>query len=218
LDDRPIRLVQNQVGWPEHDARKVFSKAKYRAWDFYGFAAPYDDSLPFPVAEYLGRPIEQFKATDRMTINDRNIAALARFYRGLPVEPPGGTSLAAGKPTKASSVWGAGYEADAAVDGDDVSRWGAAPGTRSGWIEVDLGKAETVGRAVVKELAYPRTEEFAIEYQEGSGWKPLVTGLTIHGEKTYDFAPVTARRFRLNILKANEVPTIEEFGLFRPGR
>ena len=36
----------------------------------------------------IHRPIDDFKATDRMTINDRNIAALVRFYLGKPVEPP----------------------------------------------------------------------------------------------------------------------------------
>jgi len=51
-------------------------------------AAPYDNSLPLPVAEYLQRPIDDFKGTDSMTINDRNIAALIRFYLGKPVEPP----------------------------------------------------------------------------------------------------------------------------------
>jgi hypothetical protein len=55
-----------------------------------------------------------------------------------------------------------------------------------------------------------------VEYQVGDVWKPLVTGATIGGEKTLDFAPVTARQFRLNILKASEVPTIEEFQLFPP--
>ncbi len=91
FDYKPLRLIQNQVGWAEHDARKVLSKPKYQAWDFYGFAAPYENSLPLPVADYLARPIGEFKGTDRMTINDRNIAALARFYLGKPVEPPPGT-------------------------------------------------------------------------------------------------------------------------------
>ena len=35
----------------------------------------------------------------------------------------------------------------------------------------------------------------------------------IAGAKSFDFTPVTARQFRLNILQANEVPTIEEFQL-----
>ena len=73
-----------------------------------------------------------------------------------------------------------------------------------------------VGRVVIKELAYPRTQEFAVECKDGETWKPLITGTTIAGEKEFRFAPVTARQFRVNILKASEVPTIEEFELFPP--
>ena len=71
---------------------------------------------------------------------------------------------------------------------------------------------------MIKELAFPRTQQFAIEYKDGEAWKPLVAGSTIDGEKTLDFTPVTARQFRLHILKASEVPTIEEFQLFPPAR
>jgi alpha-L-fucosidase len=218
LGGRPVRLIQNQVGWPNHDARKVFSKSKYNTWDFYGFAAPYDNGLPLPVADYLGKPIDEFKGTDRMAINDKNIAALVRFYLGKPVELAASeTALSCGKPATASSTWGAGFEADKAIDGDAESRWGAAPDTRSGWLEVDLGRDTVVDCAVIKELGLHRTEAFAVEYKAGDNWKELIKGSTIAGEKVLKFTPVTARNFRLNILKANEVPTIEEFQLYAPG-
>jgi hypothetical protein len=218
LGYRAVRLIQNQVGWADHDARKVFSKAKFKAWDFYGFAAPYDNSLPLPVADYLARPVDDFKGIDRMTINDRNIAALARFYLGRPVEPPPAAGLATGKAAKASSVWGGGYEADKAFDDDESTRWGAAPGSRQGCIEVDLGKETRISRAVVKEISFPRTQKFAIECKDGEVWKPILTGTTIAGGKTFDFPPVSARCFRLNILQASEVPTIEEFQLSDPAK
>ena len=219
LDGRPIRLIQNQVGWPQHDARKVFSNARYQSWDFYGFAAPYDNSLPLPVAEYLNRPIDDFKGADRMTINDRNIAALVRFYLGKPVESPPALppSHSKGLPAKASSVWGPGFEADKAVDGDENTRWGAVASSRAGWLEVDLGTETDVGRAVVMEIEYPRTQKFAIEFKDGDTWKPVVTGTTIAGKRAYDFAAVKARYFRLNILEASEVPTVEEFRVYPPG-
>ena len=174
-----------------------------------GFAAPYDNSLPLPVAEYLTRPIDDSRGTARMTINDRNIAALARFYPGKPAEPPPGTGLAADKPATASSVWGPGYGAERAFDGDESTRWGAAPNTRSGWLEVDLGQETQLGRAVVMELGYHRTQDFAIEYKAGESWKELVHGTTIAGRRTFGFPPVKARYARRDILKADEVPTIE---------
>lgn len=95
-------------------------------------------------------------------------------------------------------------------------RVGAAAGARTGWLEVDLGAEMEIGRVVVMEISFPRTEAFTIEYKVGDTWKALHHGTTIAGQRTYDFAPVTARQVRLNILKANEVPTIEEFLIFPP--
>lgn len=121
------------------------------------------------------------------------------------------TALSCGKPAKASSVWSREFDAAKAFDGDEATRWGAKPDSRSGWLEVDLGATARVGRAIIKELEFPRTEQFAIEYKDGDTWKAVVSGTTIGGAKTFDFPPVSARYFRLNILKANEVPTLEEF-------
>ena len=109
---------------------------------------------------------------------------------------------------------GPGIWAGKAVDSNESTRWGAAPDARSGWLEVDLGKDTQVGKSVVIETSFPRTQEFAIEYKDGDSWKPVVTGTTIAGTKTYEFKPVKARYFRLNIIKANEVPTIDEFQLY----
>ena len=196
--------------------RRVFSIAKYRSWDFYGFAAPYENSLPLQAAEYLRRPLDDFKGGDRMGINDRNIAAFTRFYRGESVEPPPGSGIAAGKPTKASRFGGrvTGPMRRSMTTKPPVGR---RTESRNGWIEVDLGQDRVVGRAVVMELAYARTQKFAIEYKEGDVWKAVLADATIAGRRTFDFAPVKARHFRLNILEANEVPTIEEFQLYAPG-
>ena len=71
---------------------------------------------------------------------------------------------------------------------------------------------------MVKEISFPRTQKFAIEYKDGEVWKPVLTGTTIAGSKAFDFPPVTARCFRLNILQAGEVPTIDEFQLLDPAK
>jgi hypothetical protein len=79
------RLIQNLVGWATHDAEKFLADPSNRDLDLYGFAEPRENSLPLPIAEYLGKPIAAFTGKDRFAANDRNIAALARFYRGLPM-------------------------------------------------------------------------------------------------------------------------------------
>jgi hypothetical protein len=125
-------------------------------------------------------------------------------------------SLSTGKAAQASGVCLPGYEADKAVDNDEETRWGAAIDARSGWLEVDLGKDEVIGRVEILEASFPRTEEFAIEYKVGEIWKELSRGTTIGEKKQITFPPVTARHIRLNILKANEIPTIDEFRILPP--
>lgn len=117
----------------------------------------------------------------------------------------------------ASSTWSApGFEADKAGVDNAGGRWSAAEGMRSGWLEVDFGKEVLVGRAFVREVSHPRVEQYAVEYFDVDAWKILAEGNAIAGEKLVPFTPVIARRFRLNILKASDVPTIDEFTLYGP--
>ena len=68
---------------------------------------------------------------------------------------------------------------------------------------MDLGAEMEIGRAVVMEIAYPRTKKFAVEYKDGEVWKAVAAGTTIAGRRVYDFAPVKARYFRLNIHRSD---------------
>jgi alpha-L-fucosidase len=156
-----------------------------------------------------------FPEMEGTKMNARTLVALLLVFaagvsRAEPVNSP--------KPkATASSVWGPGYEPNQALDGDETTRWGAAHDAHSGWLEVDLGKQTEIDRAVVMEIGFPRTQQFAIEVLTGTQWKPLAAGTQIAGRRVYDFRPVTAQRFRLNILAADGVPTIEEFQLLAPG-
>ena len=71
----------------------------------------------------------------------------------------GSRSLATGKKAMASNVFQgmAEYGADKAFDGNSETRWATDSGTKSAWLEVDLGKPVTIGRAVI-EQAYPRVK------------------------------------------------------------
>jgi len=57
-----------------------------RGLNFYGFAEPSENSLTLPIDEYLRKPVDAFKGKDSRSINNYNIAALARFYRGMPMD------------------------------------------------------------------------------------------------------------------------------------
>jgi alpha-L-fucosidase len=117
---------------------------------------------------------------------------------------------------RASSEWGPGYSAAEAVDNNESTRWGAKPGSRSGWLELDLGTERQISEINVIESSHARTQEFVIEYRDGENWKEIVSGKTINGERKYTIPTITARYVRLDILQASEVPTIEEFQVFAP--
>lgn len=202
---------------------------KHQGGAMWFYSLPKHDNLCLPAekiyADYLGavrcRNIFSLDVGPdyRGRIRDIDVKTLgdvgAMIRSGAPW-PELSATVNGGAKAAASGEWGAGYEAAQAVDGDASTRWGAQPGSRAGWLEVDLGAEKTIGRAVVIESAYPRTRKFAIEYKAGASWERMVAGTTIDGRREYEFPQVTARTFRLNILEAAEVPTIEEFQLLGP--
>jgi alpha-L-fucosidase len=110
------------------------------------------------------------------------------------------------------------YRSEAAVDANTGTRWATDDGTKSAWLEVDLGKPATVGRAVI-EQAYPelkRVKKFAIEYRDGDEWKTCYRGENLGATLNAKFEPITAQHFRLNITESTDGPTIWEFQLFAP--
>lgn len=126
-------------------------------------------------------------------------------------------SLTLGRKVSASSIWSADYSAEKAFDGDEGTRWGGAPGSRSGWLQADLGEVKTFDRILVLEAPWNRVQKFQLQVRdtEDQEWRTFHEGTTL-GDFSLKFAPVTGRYFRLNILQANEVPTIWEVHLYPP--
>ncbi|HOA50789.1 MAG: alpha-L-fucosidase [Thermogutta sp.] len=126
-------------------------------------------------------------------------------------------ALSVNRPTKASNVFQkqvARFGPQMAVDDDSETRWATDAGTHSAWLEVDLERPCVVDRAVIEEAFAPRVQEFQIECAQGDEWVPCFKGTTIGERGEFRFRAVTGQRFRLNILKATEGPTIWEFQLF----
>jgi hypothetical protein len=57
---------------------------------------------------------------------------------------------------------------------------------------------------------------YELTYQKGSEWVVFAKGTTIGPDCLLKFEPVTAQVVRLNLLKADEGPTIWEFHLLPP--
>lgn len=108
------------------------------------------------------------------------------------------------------------YSPDKAFDDDPDTRWATDAGTKKAWIEVDIGKPTAVSRAMIDERTWDRVKRFQLQYKEKDEWKTIFEGTTIGEKKEFNFKPVTARIFRLNILDATEGPTIWEIQLYPP--
>ena len=107
-----------------------------------------------------------------------------------------------------------GYDAARAVDGDLKTRWASDFAARSGWLAVDLGEEQEIGRVWISEIEWPETREFAIEIKQGDTWKEVARGTTIGADKEIVFPPVKARVVRLNVSKAVRPININEFQVF----
>jgi alpha-L-fucosidase len=108
-----------------------------------------------------------------------------------------------------------GYGPDKAFDDNPETRWATDAGTHEAWLEVDLGAPATFDRVAIDESeAYQRVSQFELQYKDGDAWKTFHKGTTIGPDWAAKFEPVTAQVVRLNILKASDGPTINEFQLF----
>jgi len=187
---------------PQHD--KLCLPAEKLYADYLG-AVKYENIFSLDAGpDYAGKLRE---------IDVQTLRKVGQYIRGeLKLPPP---PVSQGKPAKASSVWqnNPQFGAAAAFDGDANTRWGAAENSRDGWLEVDLGEATRVDRAIIDEGDWNRVREFELQVQQNGTWKAIASGKTIGPAKAIAFSPVSARVFRLNILQAVEVPTICEFQL-----
>ena len=101
------------------------------------------------------------------------------------------------------------YAPEMAFDGDPHTRWATDGGTKQAWIAIDLGKPVTLEGVKIQEEFPGRVEKFELQYKDGAEWKTILSGTKL-GHFSQKFPPVTAQHVRLNILEANEGPTIAE--------
>jgi len=126
-------------------------------------------------------------------------------------------SVAEGKRARASNVYrkmNHQFGPDKALDDDDATRWATDAGTHAAWLEVDLGKPETIDRAMIHEAYAGRVQSFSLQVKQGAAFRTIHKGTTIGERRMIKFKPVTARIVRLEIQKATEGPTLWEFQLY----
>lgn len=89
-------------------------------------------------------------------------------------------NLALNKTVTSSTIYGTGYEAEKAVDGNSTTRWSSAV-TDPSWIYVDLGATERVGRVKLNwDPAYASSYQIQVS-TNASTWTTVYSTTTGDG-------------------------------------
>lgn len=131
-------------------------------------------------------------------------------------------NLALGKPAGsyfASSQWSTTYVPGKAFDGSvSNSRWSAVKGgINDQHVGVNFGTPTTYNQVVIKEISFPRTSSYTLQYSnDGVTYTDIdgMLGTTIGANKTLIFAPVTSQYFRLKMITSSAEPTIDEIEVY----
>jgi len=84
-----------------------------------------------------------------------------------------------------------------------------------GWIEIDLGKEQSINRIFISEYVFQKSEirNFNVQYENNGQWITVAEG-TKMGDWEKEIDPVRAQKVRLQILDADGFFGIREFQLF----
>lgn len=137
------------------------------------------------------------------------------------------SNIALNKTATSSSACNANEAAGKALDRNSYTKWCSTDATK--WIEVDLGKNQTISKIVLGHAGYGNesasynTKAYNIQVK-ADGASSYTTVVTVtnnaSGTTTHDITPVTARYVRLNITQAeqnnNYAARIYEFEVHSP--
>jgi alpha-L-fucosidase len=109
----------------------------------------------------------------------------------------------------ASSSNGDDFAAKKIIDCDLFTRWQYAEDDTERWVELDFGKPQTFNRVICGEFKTGVTS-FKIEAWVDEVWELLAQGKKMTFNFNAGFEDVTAQKYRLTILEADNLPRIAE--------
>lgn len=111
----------------------------------------------------------------------------------------------------------AGNEAKYLIDDNLETYWTTDGSLSTASIEINLGKKQTVDRAMLQEniLAGQRIEKFHLEYWDGNSWTKFVEATTIGYKRLLRFPEITTDKIKIVIDECRTNPTIASFGLYK---
>ncbi len=144
--------------------------------------------------------------------SEEPVAVTVRFRTGFPDD------LARRAIAAASSAWGPDYGPENANDGDPATRWNSGKGETAGaWLELAWPEPTAVDTVVVEEAIVQgyRVRGWVLEAERDGRWQAVAEGTGLGARRRIDLGePVTARRLRLVVRQASDVPTIQEISAY----
>ncbi|MET0449689.1 MAG: polysaccharide lyase family 8 super-sandwich domain-containing protein, partial [Aeromicrobium sp.] len=228
------RMNNTNTSWTQVDLGRVQPVSTVRLWWEAAFAKAYkiqlsDDGATWRDA-YTTPSAGSDGGLDVITLTDQS----ARFVRmqtvtraldygpslwefeifadrsivDAPVIPNGKGNLALNRPTTADSVHNnnATIVASKATDGSLSTKWSSARSATEHWMQVDLGRVQSVSRAIVNWEA-GTSHDYRVEGSvDGTTWKQLARVQSAQPtlKHTHDFAPADVRHVRVAGLPATQ--------------
>ncbi|MFP5235087.1 MAG: alpha-L-fucosidase [Acidobacteriota bacterium] len=223
------RWVGNEAGVVSYENWNVIDRHGYRRWrpveadtplrKYHWFWHPDDVKSLKSLSELLttydetvgrGAQLMLGLAPDRRgLLPDSDVARLKEFGAALRARAANNLALQH-EPTTP--------EAAAALDDNPDTFWSAPAGSHHATLEVRFSKPVRFDHAVTMEWLNDgqHVQKYAIEIwnEKSQKWQAIASGQAIGHKKIDAFAPVQARRVRLNILSSTSQAHIREFQLF----
>jgi alpha-L-fucosidase len=103
-----------------------------------------------------------------------------------------------------------------AVDQNPETYWTTDDAVKTGHIEIDLGKRQTVKYILLQEYIKlgQRVKSFTLEAWDGDSWKVVAKGTTIGYKRILKFDPWETSKVKVTILDSKACPVISNIELF----
>ncbi|HEY8078608.1 MAG TPA: glycoside hydrolase family 76 protein [Labilithrix sp.] len=144
----------------------------------------------------------------------RQTSALDALVAAIPYSEAA-PNLALNKTASGNGTCASGEEAGKAVDGMTSTKWCSGATAGAYWLEIDFGKAEAIGRLIVRhagaggETDAWDTKDFTLSSStDGKTWTPAAkTTNNTRSVTIHSFAPVSATKLRLDIQSPQSTTT-----------
>ncbi|WP_198931752.1 alpha-L-fucosidase [Labilibacter marinus] len=151
---------------------------------------------------------------DKGLMDDNVIERLKEIGKAITLsepltELPKVESVHKGVKAKASSYNGKEFAPTNVIDANLFTRWQYKEGDKEPWLELDFGSPQTFNKVICGEFR-KGIEAFKIEALVDGKWVLLTEGKQMTFNYNRSFPDVTARKYKLTILKASQLPKVAE--------